>query len=40
MIIIKVTNKVLIVFSTKEILLDTNTFLISTSFKDTGALWW
>ena len=32
MIIIQVTNKILIVFSPKEILLDINTFSISTSF--------
>ena len=33
MIIIQVTNKVFIVFLPKEILLDTNTFLTSTSSK-------
>ena len=33
MIIIQVTNKVLIVFLLQEILLDTNTFLISTCSK-------
>ena len=33
MIIIEVTNKVLIVSVTKKILLDTNTFSISTTFE-------
>ena len=39
MISIKVTNLVLIVFSPKEILLDTNTFSISSSFEKIGVLW-
>ena len=40
MIITQVTNKVLIFFFLpKEILLDTNTFLISTSLKRKGVLW-
>ena len=38
MIIIQVTNKVFIVFSPKKILLDTNTFSISTSLRWTGIL--
>ena len=37
-IIIQVTNKLLIVFSPKEILSDTNTFSIPTSRKETGVL--
>ena len=38
--IIQVTNKVLIVFLLKEILLDTSTFSISASFKKSGLSWW
>ena len=39
-IIMQVTNKVFIVFSPKEISLDTNTtFSISTFFKKIGLLW-
>ena len=33
------TNKIFIVFSPKEILLDTYTFSIFTSFKNIGVLW-
>ena len=39
MISIKVTNLALMVFSPKEILLDTNTFSISSSFEKIGVLW-
>ena len=39
MIIVQVTSEVLQFFSPKEILLDINTFLISTSFKNIGFSW-
>ena len=38
-IIIQVTKKVVIALSPKDILLDTNTFATSTSFKKIGVLW-
>ena len=33
-------KNIYIFFSPEEILLDTNTFSISTSFKKIGPLWW
>ena len=39
-VVIALTNKVVIAFLSEKILLNTNTFSASTSFKKVGLLWW
>ena len=39
-VVIALTNKVVTAFLSEKILLNTNTFSTSTSFKKVGLLWW